>query len=89
MTNLFSIGRNITQRNKLRRISPEKRTHLGKSCVTTTDLVVTFYKKTELGDVILETISETHNNNNNNNNNKEVLKVQLSRRTGLNPTQCR
>ena len=35
-------------------ISHEKKTHLGKSCVTMIDLIDKFYEKTELSDVICE-----------------------------------
>ena len=38
----------------MRPISHEKMTNLGKSCVTMTDLMDTFYGKTELSDVICE-----------------------------------
>ena len=38
----------------MRPISHEKKTHLGNSCVTMTDLMNRFYEKTELSDVICE-----------------------------------
>ena len=41
----FSIGRNFTQKEKLRPISHKKMTHLAKSCVTMNGLVVEFYDK--------------------------------------------
>ena len=39
---------------RMRPISHEKMTRLGKSCVTMTDLMDKFYGKTELSDVISE-----------------------------------
>ena len=41
----FAIGRNITKGKRMRPISHEKINHLGKSCVTMTDLIVKFYEK--------------------------------------------
>ena len=38
----------------MRKTSHEKKTHLGKSCVTMTDLMDKFYEKTELSDVIYD-----------------------------------
>ena len=38
----------------MRTISHEKMTHLGKSCVTLTDLMDKFYETTELSDVICD-----------------------------------
>ena len=37
-----------------RRISHEKKTHLGKSCVTMKDLMCKFYETNELSDVICD-----------------------------------
>ena len=54
----YAIGRNITERKKLRPISHGKNTHLGKSCVTMTYFMVKFYEKTELSDVICEEFSK-------------------------------
>ena len=42
----------ISQKEKLRPISHEKKTNLGKNCVTMTYLMVKFNEKTELSDVI-------------------------------------
>ena len=39
----------------LRQISHEKKTHLGKCCVTMTDLMDQFYEMYELSDVICDT----------------------------------
>ena len=39
---------------KMRRISHEKMTHLGKSCVTMTDFMDNFFETTELSDVICD-----------------------------------
>ena len=50
----YVIGRNITERREIKPIIHETNTHLGKSCVTMTDLMVKFYEKTELSDVICE-----------------------------------
>ena len=38
------------RKKKLRPISHEKKTHMGKSCVIMTDLMIKFYLKTELSD---------------------------------------
>ena len=39
---------------KMRSTSHEKMTHLGKRCVTMTDLMYKFYETTELSDVICD-----------------------------------
>ena len=45
----------ISKKRKIRRpISHEKKTQLGKRCVTMTDLMDKFYEKNELSDVICE-----------------------------------
>ena len=49
--------REITQNEKLVPISHQKKTHLGKSWVAMTDMMVKFYEKTELSDVICEECS--------------------------------
>ena len=43
---------------KVRRISHEKKTHLGKSCVTMNDLMSKFYESNELSDVICDECSK-------------------------------
>ena len=43
----------------MRPISHEKKTHLGKICVTVTYLMVKFYEKTKLSDVICEGYSKS------------------------------
>ena len=43
----------------MRPISHEKETHLGKICMTKTDLMVKFYEKSELGDVICAEFSNS------------------------------
>ena len=48
---IFPLGE-ITQKKHLRPISHEKKTHLAKSCVTMKYLMVRFYEKTELSDII-------------------------------------
>ena len=55
----YAIGRTIKLRGKLTPISHEENNHLGKSCVTMIDLMVTFYEKTELSDVICEECSKS------------------------------
>ena len=44
---------------KIKPISHEKNTHLGKSYVTMTDLMVKFYKNTELSGFICEEFSKS------------------------------
>ena len=44
---------------KTRKISHEKKTHLGKSCVTMTDLMDKFYETTELSDVICDNCTKS------------------------------
>ena len=41
-----------------RKISHDKNTHLGKSCVTMTDLMDKFYETNELSDVICDTCTK-------------------------------
>ena len=43
----------------MRTISHEKMTHLGKSCVTMTDLMDKIYETTELSDVICDEFSKS------------------------------
>ena len=43
----------------MRQISHEKKIHLGKSCVTMTDLMDRFYLKTELSGVIYEELTKS------------------------------
>ena len=50
----FTLGRNIKAREKMRKISHEKMTHLCKICVTMTDLMEDFYEATELSGVICD-----------------------------------
>ena len=54
MTHLFCHWKKYHRKGKMRPISHEKKTHLGKNCVTMTDLMNKFYEKTELSDVICE-----------------------------------
>ena len=42
-----------------RKISHEKKSHLGKSCLTMTDLMEMFYEKTELSDVICDNCTKS------------------------------
>ena len=42
-----------------RKISHEKKTHLGKSCVTMTDFMEIFYETTELSDVICDNCTKS------------------------------
>ena len=42
-----------------RKISHEEKTHLGKSCVTMTDLMDKFYETTELSDVICDNCTKS------------------------------
>ena len=44
---------------KTRKISHEKKTNLGKSCVTMTDLMDKFYETTELSDVICDNCTKS------------------------------
>ena len=44
---------------KMRPISHKKKTHLGKSCVTMKDLMVKFYEKYELSDVVCGELSRS------------------------------
>ena len=70
----YFIEKNITKRNKLRPIIHEENTHLGKSYVTMKDLMVKFYGKNELSDVICEKLfkssCKTSNTNLKQNNHK-------------------
>ena len=49
---ILSLEHNFEYTKKFRLISHEKKTHLGKSCVTMTDLMNKFYETNELTDVI-------------------------------------
>ena len=49
----------IFQTIDLRPISNDKKTHLGKSCVTMTDLMVKVYEKIELINVICKEFSKS------------------------------
>ena len=59
MTHLFFPLKEISQKEKMIPISHKKKTHLGKSCVTMTDSMVKFCKKTELSDVKCEEFSKS------------------------------
>ena len=59
MTNLLYHWEKYCTEKKLRPISHDKKTHLGKICVTMTDLMVKFYGKTELSDAICEEYSKS------------------------------
>ena len=59
MTRLFSHWKKYHRKKKLRPISHEKKTNLGKSCVTMTYFMVEIYGKTELSDVICEECSNS------------------------------
>ena len=52
---ILSLEQNFEYGKRLRQISHEKKTHLGKSCVTMTDLMDKFYETNELSDVICDT----------------------------------
>ena len=60
MNNLFFHWNKYHRNKKRRPLSHEKKTHLGKSCVTMTYLMVKFYEKTELSDVIREEFSKSN-----------------------------
>ena len=51
---IFSLEEISQKEKRIRPISHERNTHLGKSCVTMTYLMDKFYEKTELIDVIYE-----------------------------------
>ena len=57
MTHLLCHWTKYHRKRKMRPISHEKKTNLGKSCVTITYLMVKFYKETDLSDVICEECS--------------------------------
>ena len=52
---ILSLEQRSKYGKKLRQISHEKRTHLGKSCMTMKDLMVKFYETNELSYVICDT----------------------------------
>ena len=51
---ILSLDQNFEYGKNLRQISHEKKTHLGKSCVTMNDLMNKFYETNELSDVICD-----------------------------------
>ena len=55
---ILSLENKFEYTKKFRRISHEKKTHLGNSCVTMKDLMNTFYETNELSDVICEECSK-------------------------------
>ena len=59
MTRLLCHWEKYHKKKKLRPISHEKKTHLGKSCVTMTDLMVKFYENNQLSDFICEECSKS------------------------------
>ena len=52
---ILSLEQNSEYDKKLRQTSHEKKTHLGKSCVTMKDLIDKFYETNELSAVICDT----------------------------------
>ena len=59
MNNLLCHWEKYHRKKKLRPISHEKKSHLGKICVTIIDFIVTFDEKTDLSDVICEERSKS------------------------------
>ena len=59
----------------MRPISHEKKTHLGKSCVTMTYLTDKFYEKPELSDVICEECSKSSGKTSKTNIEKNITKT--------------
>ena len=55
---ILPFGTNVKKGKNARKISHEKKTHLGKSCVTMTDLMDQFYETNELSDVICDTCTD-------------------------------
>ena len=76
------LGEIIHKNRKWRPISHEKKTHLTKVCVTTTDLMVKFDGKTDLSDVICDEYSKSSGKTSKANFEKNQLKLKL-------PTQLR
>ena len=72
----YVIGRNITEKNLIP-ISHDKKTNLGKICVTMTDLMVTFDEKTELTDVICEECSKSSGKTSETKNISSNIRVQI------------
>ena len=64
-------------------ISHEKKTHLGKSCVTMTDLMVNSFEKTELSDFICEENFKSSGLTSKENLEKSVLKPPMQLRISL------
>ena len=68
----------------MRKISHEKKTHLGKTCVTMTDLMDKFYETTELSDVICDICTKSRLTTRKSNfEKKTVLKSPMQLRISL------
>ena len=80
----FTFGRNTKGREEMRKISHEKKTHLGKSCVTMKDFMDKFYETTELGDVICDNCTKSSIKTKKSNfEEKTVLKSPMQLRTSI------
>ena len=66
---------------KTRKISHEKKTHLGKSCVTMTDLIDKFYETTELSDVICDNCTKSSLTTRKSNSKKRKNSIEITNAT--------
>ena len=59
LSSILPLEKMSKKEKNARKISNEKKTHLGKSCVTMTDLMDKFYETIELSDVICDTCTNS------------------------------
>ena len=83
------MEQNFEYTKKARRISHEKKTYLGKSCVTMNDLMSKFYETNELSDVICDECSKVSGTEQKSNfeKNQSILSAPMQLRISLQRTE--